>query len=181
VGETTSSEATGSEATSTGQASTAVRPAEPGDVPVILRMIRELAAYENALDQVEVTQEDLAVALFGPEPVASAHVGLYRGTVAGMALWFVNFSTWTGPGMYLEDLYVSPAARGSGLGRALLAELAAVCVRRGYSRLQWAVLDWNEPALGFYAKIGAQRMGEWVPHRVSGPALRDLAARAAGG
>ena len=155
-----------------------VRPAVRADGPVICRLIRELAAYENALDQVEITEADLDVALFGPDPAVFAHVGEYRGVVAGVALWFVNFSTWTGRhGIYLEDLFVSPAVRGAGLGRALLAELAGLCVDRGYGRLEWAVLDWNAPALGFYAALGAEHVTGWQANRLTGAALTALAAR----
>jgi GNAT superfamily N-acetyltransferase len=154
-----------------------VRPAARADGPVICRLIRELAAYENALDHVEITEAGLDAALFGPEPAVFAHVAEYRGVVAGFALWFVNFSTWTGRhGIHLEDLFVSPAVRGSGLGRALLAELAGICVDRGYGRLEWAVLDWNAPALGFYAALGAQNVSEWQINRLSGTALSALAA-----
>lgn len=156
-----------------------VRPATPADTGVICRLIRELARYENALDQVQLTEAELGAALFGPEPAASAHVGEYRGTVAGFALWHVMFSTWTGAGLYLEDLFVSPAVRGSGLGRALLAELAAICVRRGYRRMQWAVLDWNAPAQGFYAALGAEQLSDWRICRLSGAPLAALAGRAA--
>jgi GNAT superfamily N-acetyltransferase len=155
-----------------------VRPATPADTGVIGRLIRELAEYENALDQVRLSEAELAAALFGPEPAAAAHVATYHGAVAGMALWYVNFSTWTGPGLYLEDLFVSPAARGAGLGRALLAELAAICVRRGYRRMQWAVLDWNSPALGFYAAIGAEQVADWQICRLSGAPLAALAGQA---
>ena len=154
-----------------------VRPAARADGPVICRLIRELAAYENALDNVEITEAGLDAALFGPEPAVFAHVAEYRGVVAGFALWFVNFSTWTGRhGIYLEDLFVSPAVRGSGLGRALLAELAGICVDRGYGRLDWAVLDWNAPALGFYAALGAESLSDWRVNRLTGTALSALAA-----
>jgi GNAT superfamily N-acetyltransferase len=155
-----------------------VRPAVRADGPVICRLIRELAAYENALDQVEITEADLDAALFGPDPAVFAHVGEYRGVVAGVALWFVSFSTWTGRhGIHLEDLFVSPAVRGAGLGRALLAEVAGICVDRGYGRLEWAVLDWNAPALGFYAALGAQDVSDWRINRLTGDALAALAAR----
>jgi GNAT superfamily N-acetyltransferase len=158
-----------------------VRPARPGDVPAIRGLIRELAEYENALDQVEVTEQDLAATLFGPQPSVFAHVGEIDGEVAGFALWFLNYSTWTGrQGLYLEDLYVSPRQRRSGLGRALLAELAAICVQRGYARLDWAVLDWNASALDFYAALGAEPLGQWRLHRLSGPALAALAQRGGG-
>jgi GNAT superfamily N-acetyltransferase len=154
-----------------------VRPAARTDGPVICRLIQELAAYENARDKVEITEATLDAALFGPEPAVFAHVAEYRGVVAGFALWFVNFSTWTGRhGIYLEDLFVSPAVRGSGLGRALLAELAGICVDRGYGRLEWVVLDWNAPARGFYAAVGAESVNDWRVNRLTGTALSALAA-----
>lgn len=154
-----------------------VRPAVRADGPVICRLIRELAAYENALDKVEITEAGLDAAVFGPAPAVFAHVAEYRGVVAGFALWFVNFSTWTGrAGIHLEDLFVSPAARGAGLGRALLAELAGICVERGYGRLEWVVLDWNAPALAFYDALGAQSVSDWRVSRLTGTALSALAA-----
>jgi GNAT superfamily N-acetyltransferase len=153
-----------------------IRPAGPGDVPAILALIRELADYEKALAEVRNTSDDLRAALFGPAPAIFAHVAEHEGRVAGFALWFVNYSTWTGRhGIYLEDLYVTPELRGSGLGRALLAELAAICVQRGYARLDWAVLDWNAPALGFYASLGAESLDGWRLRRLSGAALAALA------
>jgi GNAT superfamily N-acetyltransferase len=156
-----------------------IRPAVPGDVPAIYRLIRELAEYERALDQVSGSSQQLAGALFGPEPAVFAHVAEHDGEVVGFALWFLNYSTWLGRhGIYLEDLYVTPAMRGSGLGRALLAELARICVERGYGRLEWWVLDWNTPARGFYAALGATAMDEWTVHRLAGTALADLAALA---
>lgn len=156
-----------------------IRSATPPDVPAIYGLIRELAEYEGALAEVESTADDLRTSLFGPQPTVFAHVAEHEGGVVGFALWFLNYSTWTGrSGIYLEDLYVTPALRGSGLGRALLAELAGICVQRGYARLDWAVLDWNAPALGFYASIGAQDLDSWKVHRLAGPALRALAARA---
>jgi GNAT superfamily N-acetyltransferase len=155
-----------------------VRPAVRADGPVICRLIRELGAYENALDEVEVTEAGLDAVLFGPQPAVFAHVAEYRGVVAGFALWFVNFSTWTGRhGIHLEDLFVSPAVRGAGLGRALLAELAGICVERGYGRLEWVVLDWNAPALGFYAALGAEQVNDWRVNRLTGTALRELAGQ----
>jgi GNAT superfamily N-acetyltransferase len=158
-----------------------VRTARPDDVPAILGLIRGLADYEHSLDEVKVTEAELTATLFGPEPAVFAHVGEHEGQVAGLALWFVNYSTWTGrPGMYLEDLFVTPGLRRSGLGRALLAELARVCVERGYVRLDWAVLDWNTPALEFYASLGAQPLDTWRLHRLAGPALEALAAREPG-
>jgi GNAT superfamily N-acetyltransferase len=157
-----------------------VRTARPDDVPVILELIRELAAYEREPEAVEATDELVHAALFGPAPTAYAHVVEHDGRVAGFAVWFLNFSTWLGrPGIYLEDLYVRPEHRGRGYGRALLAELARLCVERGYGRLEWWVLDWNEPAIGFYRSLGARPMDEWTVHRVSGAALGALAQTSA--
>ena len=154
-----------------------VRPAEPADVPVLLQLVRELAAYEREPDAVETTEPMLAAALFGPAPSASCSVALGPdGEVVGFALWFVTFSTWKGlPGLWLEDLFVRPSARGSGLGKALLQELARTCVARGYARFEWWVLDWNEPAIGFYRALGAVPQDEWTTFRVDGAAMRALA------
>jgi GNAT superfamily N-acetyltransferase len=153
-----------------------IRSARPEDVSEILAMIRELAAYERAADQVRAREDDLMRALFGPSPAAFALVAeLDDGAVAGFALWFVNYSTWTGShGIYLEDLFVRPQHRGGGHGKALLAALARLCVERGYQRLEWSVLDWNEPALAFYRSIGAEPMAEWTVHRLAGSALGAL-------
>ncbi len=156
----------------------AIRPATAADVPRILELIRELAAYERSLDQVTATEEGLRAALFAAQPAVFGHVAVADDDVVGFALWFVNFSTWLGShGIYLEDLYVTPAMRGSGIGTALLAELAAICVRRGYGRLEWWVLDWNAPAIGFYRSIGAEPMSEWTVQRLAGKSLDDLARR----
>jgi GNAT superfamily N-acetyltransferase len=156
----------------------AVRPATAADVPRILELIRELAAYERSLDQVTATEHDLRLGLFAVQPAVFAHVAVADGTVIGFALWFVNFSTWLGRhGIYVEDLYVTPAMRGRGIGTALLAELAAICVRRGYGRLEWWVLDWNAPAIDFYRSIGAEPMSEWTVQRLAGQSLDDLAGR----
>jgi len=153
-----------------------IRPAVPADVPVLLALVHELAAYEREPDAVETTEEMLHAALFGPAPVASCHVAQLDGAVVGMALWYVTFSTWKGvPGLWLEDLFVRDSARGTGLGRQLLQTLAAVCLERGYARFEWWVLDWNAPALGFYASLGAVPQDEWTVHRVDGDALRELA------
>lgn len=154
-----------------------IRGATPGDVPDILAMIRELAEYERALDEVLATEDLLDAALFGPDPGVFALIAeTPDGTVVGFALWFRNFSTWLGRhGVYLEDLYVRPAYRGQGYGKALLVELARICLDRGYGRLEWWVLDWNEPALRFYRSIGALAMDEWTVQRVTGQTLRDLA------
>lgn len=153
-----------------------IRPAERGDVPVLLQLVRELAAYEREPDAVVATEDDLAAALF-TDGAASAHVALDGdGQVVGFALWYVTFSTWTGrPGLWLEDLFVRPSSRGSGLGKALLQTLAAVCVERGYPRFEWWVLDWNEPARGFYRSLGAVAQEEWTTFRVDGDALTALA------
>jgi GNAT superfamily N-acetyltransferase len=150
-------------------------------VPGIHRLIRELAAYEESAGQVAATEADLRAALFGPfthsqSAAVFAHVAEADGEIAGFALWFVNYSTWTGRhGIYLEDLYVTPALRGRGTGRAMLATLARICADRGYARLDWAVLHWNKPTLDFYVRVGAQRLGDWVPHRLEGAALAELA------
>ena len=173
-----------------------LRAARPADVPEILALVRELAEYERAAEQVEASEDQLLALLFGgtPDapraatttpsgaPAAYAHViehpDAQRGTTLGaFALWFLNTSTWTGThGIYLEDLYVRPHLRGHGYGTALLQSLARVCMERGYRRLEWWVLDWNEPALGFYGGIGAVPMDEWTVHRVTGDALIQLAA-----
>jgi GNAT superfamily N-acetyltransferase len=154
-----------------------IRPATPADVPAIHRLIRELADYERSLDEVTATEQDLRDSLFSADPAVFAHVAEHDGSVVGFALWFLNYSTWLGKhGIYLEDLCVTPQLRGHGLGKALLAELAAICVQRGYGRLEWWVLDWNAPAIGFYRSLGAAGMDEWTVHRLTGPALEALAA-----
>ena len=156
-----------------------IRPATPADVPVVLELVRELAAYEREPDAVEATEAMLAEALFGEHPAASCHVAELAGDVVGFALWYVTFSTWKGrPGLWLEDLFVRPAARGSGLGKALLQELAQVCVDRGYARFEWWVLDWNEPAQGFYRSLGARPEDDWTVWRLDGEPLQALAATA---
>lgn len=163
----------------TGPGAVSVRPAVVTDVPRICELIRELAEYERSADQVSATPDDLRAALCCASPAVFAHVAVAAEEVVGFALWFVNFSTWLGRhGIYLEDLYVTPAMRGRGAGKALLAELAAICVSRGYGRLEWWVLDWNSPAIGFYTSIGAEAMSEWTVHRLTGRPLTDLAALA---
>jgi GNAT superfamily N-acetyltransferase len=161
--------------------STTIRPVRQDDVPAVVRMVHELAAYERAPDQCHLTDAQLHAALFAPSPALYGHVGVdANDRPIGFALWFLNFSTWEGVhGVYLEDLYVSPAGRGTGLGRALLATLARICLERGYTRLEFAVLDWN-PARDFYAAIGARAKDDWVPYRVAGRALRALASHASG-
>ncbi|WP_017592703.1 GNAT family N-acetyltransferase [Nocardiopsis potens] len=158
-----------------------IRPARPDDVPAILRLIRDLAAYEREPDAVQTTEKDLEQALFGENPAVFAHIAEDAGEPVGFALWFVNFSTWTGRhGVYLEDLFVRPEMRGRGYGRALLTELARTCVRRGYRRLEWSVLDWNEPSIAFYRSLGAVPMDEWTVYRLHGEALEELGAAEAG-
>lgn len=153
-----------------------VRSAVDADVGTITAMVHELAEYERAPEQCRLTPHQLRAALFGPSPALFGHVAEERGEIVGMALWFLNFSTWDGVhGIYLEDLYVRPAHRGAGHGRALLAELAAECTRRGFTRLQWWVLDWNEPSIAFYRSIGAAPMDEWTVFRLTGDALTRLA------
>jgi GNAT superfamily N-acetyltransferase len=153
-----------------------IRPATANDVPTIHRFIRELAEYERAAHEVVATEEDLHRDLFGERPAAFAHVAEDGdGETVGFALWFLNYSTWRGRhGIYLEDLYVTPAARRGGQGKALLAELARVAEERGYDRFEWAVLDWNAPAIGFYKSLGAQPQDEWTVYRLTGDTLRDL-------
>jgi GNAT superfamily N-acetyltransferase len=153
-----------------------VRAATPGDVADILRLIHGLAAYERAPDAVEATEPMLHAALFGEGAHVNAFVAEAGGRVIGIAVWFLNFSTWTGrSGLYLEDLFVEPEARGSGAGRLLLQALAREAVARGLPRVDWAVLDWNAPARGFYERIGAGERAEWIGCRLEGEALRALA------
>jgi GNAT superfamily N-acetyltransferase len=154
-----------------------VRPIRPDDVPAVVGLVRELAEYEKAAHEVRLTEAQLAAALFGDSPHLSGHVAVVGDEVVGMALWFLNFSTWRGThGIYLEDLYVQPQHRGSGLGRELLRTLAEVCVERGYSRLEWSVLDWNTPSVDFYKAAGAVPMDEWTVFRLTDEALRGFAA-----
>ncbi|MGI9156584.1 MAG: GNAT family N-acetyltransferase [Marmoricola sp.] len=156
---------------------TSVREAEASDVPRIVELVQALAEYEREADKVEATAEDFRQALF-PEhghPTAFAHVAEVHGEVVGMAVWFLTFSTWTGrTGIWLEDLFVLPAHRGSGQGRALLSTLARVCRERGHRRLEWWVLDWNEPSIGFYRSLGARACEGWTTFRLDGEALARL-------
>jgi GNAT superfamily N-acetyltransferase len=154
-----------------------LRPAVASDVPLLLRLIRELAAYEREPEAVVATEESLLRDGFGPEPLFRATLADWNGAPAGFALWFFNYSTWLGkPGLYLEDLFVRPELRGKGIGKALLCELAAVALREGCGRFQWQVLDWNEPSIRFYEGLGAKRMQQWLTMRVEGDeALRALA------
>ena len=152
---------------------TRLRPATPADVPALVGLIRELAVYEKLEHLVQATPERLAPHLFGPRPVAEAVVAeSAEGAVVGFALFFTNFSTFLAqPGLYLEDLYVQPAWRGRGIGKALLRHLGALAVERGCGRFEWSVLDWNAPAIGFYEALGATVMPDWRICRVTGPAL----------
>jgi GNAT superfamily N-acetyltransferase len=155
-----------------------IRPIRRTDVPAVVAMVHELAEYERASHECFLTVAQLQDALFTERPALFGHVALIDGEPVGVALWFLNYSTWRGVhGVYLEDLYVRPSARGTGVGRALLATLAAVCAERGYERLDWWVLHWN-PAREFYHSIEAVAMDEWVPYRLTGPALKSLAAQA---
>lgn len=157
-----------------------IRRATAADVPAIHAMVRELAEYEKALDEANATEEQLREALFGERPAAYAHIAVSDedGEVVGFALWFLNFSTWRGVhGVYLEDLYVRPERRGGGHGKALLAELARICVERGYGRLEWSVLDWNAPSIAFYESLGARPQDEWTVYRLTDGALAGLGGR----
>lgn len=157
---------------------TRIRPAGEHDIPDILRMIHELADYEREPDAVQATEAGLRDVLFGVHPAVFAHVATAGSRVVGMALWFLNFSTWEGVhGIYLEDLYVEPAHRSSGLGSALLSELASICTERGYARLEWCVLNWNEPSIGFYRSLGAIGQDDWTTFRLTGDPLRALGVR----
>ncbi|MCX4763573.1 GNAT family N-acetyltransferase [Streptomyces sp. NBC_01275] len=158
-----------------------IRAATVDDVPDIRAMIRELAAYERAVEQARATEEQLREALFGAHPAAYALIAEDDETAqaVGFALWFPRFSTWTGTrGMHLEDLYVRPDARGGGHGKALLAALAALCARSGYERFEWWVLSWNEPTIAFYKSLGVEFLDEWRVCRLSGAPLGELAAQA---
>ena len=158
----------------------APRPAAPSDVPELLRLIVELAVYEKEPDAVKTTEADLERALFGESPAVFAFVvdGDEPGELAGLAIWFLTFSTWEGVhGIHLEDLYVAPQHRGAGHGRALLARLAQEAVARGLARVEWAVLDWNEPSIGFYKSLGAVPMDEWTVFRLTDGALAELGSR----
>ncbi|ADB29427.1 GCN5-related N-acetyltransferase [Kribbella flavida DSM 17836] len=154
-----------------------IRRARPDDIPTIVDLVYALADYERAPDACRLTAEQLRTALFGPAPAVFCHVAEHDGEVVGCALWFLNFSTWRGVhGIYLEDLFVRPAHRGSGLGKALLTALAQECVQHGYERLEWSVLDWNTPAIDFYQSLGANPQAEWTTFRLTDAALAELGA-----
>ena len=153
-----------------------IRAAAPGDEPQIAAMIHELAVFERAPEQCTVTESQITAALFADDAPACCHIADVDGDIAAMALWFRNFSTWDGvPGIHLEDLFVRERFRRRGLARAMLATLAGECVRRGYTRLSWAVLDWNTDAIALYEDVGAVPMREWITYRVSGAGLAALA------
>lgn len=153
-----------------------LRRARPGDEPGLLAAIHGLAVYEREPDAVENTVEAIAETFFGAEPAAFAHVVERDGRIVGIAIWFLTYSTWTGRhGIWLEDLFVDEAERGRGYGKALIAALAAVCVERSYSRLEWTVLDWNAPSIAFYRSLHAVPMDEWTTQRLTGEALEALA------
>ncbi|MDQ0468860.1 GNAT family N-acetyltransferase [Labrys wisconsinensis] len=154
----------------------AIRPARPEDAQTVLTLIRGLADYEKLLHEVEATEADIAASLFGPNPRVFCDIAEWDGAAAGFALWFYNYSTFLGRhGLYLEDLFVRPEFRAHGIGKALLAHLARRCLAEGLGRLEWAVLDWNEPAIGFYKRQGAVMRDEWTGCRLSGEALTRLA------
>jgi GNAT superfamily N-acetyltransferase len=153
-----------------------IRPARVEDVPIILELIRDLATYERAPDEVVATEERLVDVLFGERPVAEVLLAFEKELPVGFAVYFYNFSTWLGrPGLYLEDLFVKPEKRGRGYGRALLVELAKIARDRGCGRMEWAVLDWNEPAIKFYRALGGQPMHEWTVFRLTREEIATLA------
>ena len=155
-----------------------IRSAKREDASAILQLIKDLAEYEKAPDQVEASEREILATIFAAEPKVFCDLVEVDGDIAGMAIWFLNYSTWQGKhGIYLEDLYVRPEYRGRGYGKALLQHLAALCVERDYGRFQWWVLDWNSPAIEFYRSIGAEAMSEWTVYRVSGSAMTELARK----
>ncbi|MEV0796126.1 GNAT family N-acetyltransferase [Kribbella sp. NPDC050281] len=152
-----------------------VRRARPDDIPALVDLVYGLAEYERAPDECRLTADQLHTALFGENPAVFCHVAEHEGAVAGCALWFLSFSTWRGVhGIYLEDLFVRPETRGTGLGKALLTALAQECVIQGYERLEWSVLDWNTPAIDFYKSLGAHPQDEWTIYRLTDEPLTRL-------
>jgi GNAT superfamily N-acetyltransferase len=156
--------------------SVTIRRVRPGEAGLVLSFIRDLAGYEKLAHEMEATEADIDAALFGNEPRVFCDIAEWNGEPGGFALWFLNFSTFSGrAGIYLEDIFVAPDLRGNGLGKALLVHLAKTCVDNGWSRLQWSVLDWNAPSIEFYKSLGAVLMDEWTVCRVSDGALSRLA------
>ena len=154
-----------------------IRLAQPADIADIHRLIYELAVYEKAPEQMVATVDQISDSLFKDNPVAFAHVAEVDGQIVGIALWFLNYSTWLGkPGIYLEDLFVQPEHRGHGIGKGFMKTLAQLCIERGYERFQWWVLDWNKPSIEFYKSLGAVPMDEWTVFRLSGDALKKFAS-----
>ncbi len=154
----------------------AIVPAEAGQIPIVLSFIRKLAEYEKLADEVVASEELLREFLFSARPAAEVLLAFLGGRPVGFAIFFTSFSTFVGrPGVYLEDLFVEPEERGLGIGRALLSRLARITVERGYGRLEWAVLDWNQPSIDFYRSLGAKPLDEWTQYRLAGPALEALA------
>lgn len=152
-----------------------IRPAKREEVGEVLQLIQDLATYEKAPDQVEASEDVLLNTIFAKDPRVFCDLVEVDGQIAGMAIWFLNYSTWQAKhGIYLEDLYIKPEFRSRGYGKALLKHLAQICDKEGYGRLQWWVLDWNSPAIEFYKSLGAQAMDEWTVYRTSGQALKDL-------
>ena len=153
-----------------------IRPAHPSDLPAIHQLVIDLATYEKSSESVVSTEDDLHSALFASTPHLFGDVALDGDEVVGFAIWYINYSTWRGRhGIYLEDLYVKPEHRGRGIGKALLKTLATRCVDRGYARLEWWVLDWNEPAIEFYKSVGARPMSDWTVNRLDGNRLEKFA------
>jgi GNAT superfamily N-acetyltransferase len=156
----------------------AIRPARPGDAALVLQFVRELAAYEKLLHECDATEAMIDAALFGPATRLFCDIAEWNGEPVGNAIWFLNYSTFTGRhGIYLEDIFVRPAFRHKGIGKALMEHLARRCVAEGWTRFEWAVLNWNTPSIDFYRSIGAELKDEWTICRVSGDALKQLAAR----
>lgn len=152
-----------------------IRPARSDEASIILQLIKDLAEYEKAPDEVKASEKEIIETIFAENPKVFCDFVEVDGDIAGMAIWFLNYSTWQGKhGIYLEDLYVKPEYRGRGYGKALLQHLASICNERGYGRFQWWVLDWNSPAIEFYRSLGAEAMDEWTVYRVSGDPLRRL-------
>jgi GNAT superfamily N-acetyltransferase len=156
--------------------SLAIRPARPGEASLVFQFVRELAEYEKLEHEVQATEAMIDAALFGEQPRVFCDIAEWDGEPVGFAVWFLNFSTFSGrPGIYLEDIFVRPAFRGRGVGKALMVHLARKCVENGWARLQWSVLDWNTPSIEFYKSLGAELMDEWTVCRVGGQALTALA------